>query len=160
VKATRLLGRVLVILGICAFAVGCAQTGGSAGGSQTGQAAEPAAAAPQAASVGSGGWMDGIPASVPKFEYGTFDSEQSSKFQAGDQTIYSLYYEGVSKQNVEAYLETLKSAGFGITTDSASQGVSAAGELMKGGQKVIGLSISQQDGGHVDYTINVMAGAQ
>jgi hypothetical protein len=160
VKASRLLGQVLVILGICALVVGCAQTGGSGGGSQTGQAAEPAATAPQAAPGGSGGWMDGIPANVPKFEYGTFDSEQSSKIEAGEQTIYSLYYEGVSKQDVEGYLEKLKSAGFTITTEDADQGLSAAGELMKGDQKVVGLSISLQEGGHVDYTLNIIGGGQ
>jgi hypothetical protein len=103
--------------------------------------------------------MEGIPASVTKFEYGTFDSEQSSKMEAGSQTIYSLYYDGVSKQDVEAYLEKLKAAGFGITSENSDQGVSAAGELMKGDQKVVGLTISWQDGGHVDYTINAI-GAQ
>jgi hypothetical protein len=157
VKVPRLLGHMLIIMGICALVVGCAQAGGSAGGSQTAPAP---AATQQATSGGSGGWMDGIPASVPRFEYGTFDSEQSSKMEAGPQTIYSLYYEGVSKPDVEAYLEKLKAAGFGITTENANQGVSAAGELMKGDQKVIGLSISQQESGHVDYTLNVMAGAQ
>jgi hypothetical protein len=159
VKVARTLGQALFILGICALIAGCAQTGGPAGQSQAGQAAQPAASQP-ANSGGSGGWIDGIPASVPKFEYGTFDKAQSSKVEAGPQTIYSLYYEGVSKQDVEGYLEKLKAAGFNITPDNVSQGVSAAGELKKGDQKVIGLSISQQDSGHVDYTINVLAGAK
>ena len=158
-KVARILGQALIILGICVLVVGCAQTGGRTGQSQGGQAAKPAANQ-QAKSGGSGGWMDGIPASVPKFEHGTFDKEQSSKVEAGSQTIYSLYYEGVSKQDVEGYLEKLKAAGFSITPDNVSQGVSAAGELKKGDQKTIGLSISQQDNGHVDYTINVLAGAQ
>jgi hypothetical protein len=101
--------------------------------------------------------MDGIPASVPKFEYGTFDKEQSSEMKAGEQTIYSLYYEGVDKANVEAYIEKLKGAGFGITPAEAGDGVSAAGELKNAnGDILIGFSISQQSGGHVDYTINVV----
>lgn len=104
--------------------------------------------------------MDGIPASVPKFEYGTFDKEQSSQMQAGNQTIYSLYYEGVDKTNAEAYIEKLKTAGFEITLGSAGDGVSAAGELKNSaGEILIGLSISQQSNGHVDYTINVVKGA-
>ena len=158
-KVARVLGQALIILGVCALVVGCAQTRGPAGQSQAGQAAEPAANQ-QTKSGGSGGWMDGIPATVPKFEHGTFDKEQSSKVEAGPQTIYSLYYEGVSKQDVEGYLERLKAAGFSITSDNVSQGVSAAGELKNGGQKIVGLSISQQDNGHVDYTINVLAGAK
>jgi hypothetical protein len=101
--------------------------------------------------------MDGIPASVPRFEYGTFDKEQSSQMQAGDQTIYSLFYESVDKANVEAYIEKLKTAGFEITADNVTDGVSAAGELKSAsGEKLIGLSISQQSNGHVDYTINVV----
>jgi hypothetical protein len=101
--------------------------------------------------------MDGIPASVPKFEYGTFDKEQSSDMKAGDQTIFSLYYEGVDKASVEAYIEKLKSAGFTVTLDNASEGLSAAGELKNAsGDIVIGFSISQQSDGHVDYTINAV----
>jgi hypothetical protein len=159
VRATRLLGQALVIVGICGLIAGCTSTTGSTGGSPEGQAAEPAASQ-QADSGGSGGWMDGIPASVPKFEYGTFDNEQSSKMEAGPQTIYSLYYEGVSKADAEAYIEKLKAAGFSITPDNLNQGLSAAGELKKGDEKLIGLSIAQQDSGHVDYTINVLAGAK
>jgi hypothetical protein len=104
--------------------------------------------------------MDGIPASVPKFEYGTFDKEQSSQMQAGDQTIYSLYYEGVDKASVEAYLEKLKTAGFEIQNENAAEGVTAAGQLKSAsGEILIGLSISQQSSGHVDYTINVAKSA-
>jgi hypothetical protein len=105
--------------------------------------------------------MDGIPASVPKFEYGTFDTAQSSQMQAGEQTIYSLYYEGVNKADVEAYIEKLKAAGFSITPADAGDGVSAAGELKNAsGEILIGLSISQQSNGHVDYTLNVAKAAK
>jgi carotenoid cleavage dioxygenase-like enzyme len=136
--------------------VGCANQAPSSGSSSGAPATTPAAAETPAA-AGAGGWMDGIPASVPKFEYGTFDAAQSSQIQAGDQTIYSLYYEGVDKTSVEAYIEKLKTAGFEITPGNAGDGVSAAGELKNAsGEILIGFSISQQSNGHVDYTINAV----
>jgi len=101
--------------------------------------------------------MDGIPSSVPEFEYGTFDKKQSSSMRAGEQTIYNLYYEGVANEDVEAYLEVLRASGFQVTADSVTDGVSAGGELKSAdGEKVIGLSISRQASGHVDYTITVL----
>jgi hypothetical protein len=115
-----------------------------------------------AKSGGSGGWLDGIPASVPPFTYGTLDSDQSSKAAVGDSTMYSMYYEGVTKENITEYLEKLKAAGFKIDLDSAVEAgnVSAAGELKKGDAKLMGLSISLQSGGHVDYTLNVSKAAE
>ena len=139
--------------------VGCASQAPSTGSSSGAPATAPAAAE-TAAPAGTGGWLDGIPASVPKFEYGTFDKEQSSQMQAGDRTIYSLYYESVDKTSVEAYIEKLKTAGFEITLGNGGDGVSAAGELKSAsGEKLIGLSISQQSNGHVDYTLNVAKAA-
>ena len=158
-KAAKILGQALIIIGICGLIAGCTPSTSSNGAAKGGQAAEPAGGQ-TAQSGGSGGWMDGIPASVPKFEYGTFDTEQSSKIEAGPQTIYSLYYEGVSKADVEAYIGKLTAAGFEMQTEAASTGVSAAGQLKKGEELLIGLSISQQESGHVDYTINVQAGAK
>jgi hypothetical protein len=101
--------------------------------------------------------MDGIPASVPKFEYGTFDKEQSAEMKAGEQTIFSLYYEGVDKASAEAYIAKLTAAGFEMQSANANDGVSAAGQLKDaGGEILIGLTISWQTGGHVDYTINAI----
>jgi hypothetical protein len=142
----------LLVLVLAGCATQTAQTGSSSGAPAT----VPAAAGTPA-SAGAGGWLDGIPTSVPKFEYGTFDTAQSSQIQAGDQTIYSLYYEGVEKANVEAYIAKLTAAGFTVTQDTATDGVSAAGELKSAsGDKVIGLRISLQSNGHVDYTINAI----
>ena len=139
--------------------VGCANQAPSTGSSSGAPATTPAAAETPAA-AGAGGWMDGIPASVPKFEYGTFDTAQSSQIQAGDQTMYSLYYESVDKTNVEAYIEKLKAAGFSMTTESVTDGVSAIGELKSAsGEALVGVIISQQSNGHVDYTINVAKAA-
>ncbi len=118
-----LFARVGIASLLALLLVGCASQTSSTGSSSGAPATAPAAAETPAA-AGTGGWMDGIPASVPKFEYGIFDKEQSSQMQAGDQTIYSLYYESVDKTNVEAYIEKLKAAGFGITPDNVTDGVS------------------------------------
>jgi len=66
----------------------------------------------------------------------------------------------VNKADVEAYIEKLTAAGFEMQFDNVNSGVSAAGQLKKGEEILIGLGISQQDGGHVDYTINVQEGAK
>ncbi|MDO8962934.1 MAG: hypothetical protein Q7W30_00400 [Coriobacteriia bacterium] len=151
--------RVLLVGCLVLVLAGCTPAAPPAGGTA---GTEPAASTPaeQPAVSGGGGWLDGIPATVPKFEYGTFDNKQSSSMKAGEQTIYSLYYEGTTKEDVAAYIEKLKAAGFEVTSDPASTGLSAAGELKKGEEKLIGLSISWQDGGHVDYTINVIGSGQ
>jgi hypothetical protein len=158
-RAADLLARTIMAGCLAVLLTGCSQAATPPAASSSAPPPSSTAAEP-AAPTGGGGWMDGIPASVPKFESGTFDKAQSNKMQAGDQTIYSLYYEGVQKADVEAYLEKLKAAGFSITPDNVGDGISAGGELKKGSEKLIGLSVSLQGNGHVDYTINVLKAGQ
>jgi len=105
--------------------------------------------------AGEGGWLDGIPASVPPFAYGTFDKEESSEFQAGPQTLYSLYYDDVAEADFDAYLASLEAAGLSVVPENVNDGASAYGELMDGETKVLGYVIGWQTNGHVDYTITV-----
>ena len=154
-KTSSLFVRALLTAVLLTLLVGCAKTASSSDSSEQATPNAPSSEAP-AASAG-GGWMDSIPASVPKFEYGTYDSDQSLEMQAGEQTIFSLYYEGVTPKDAEAYIETLKTAGFEMIADPATDGVNAAGALKDAsGTTLIGLSISQQSSGHVDLTLNVM----
>lgn len=158
-RAARILGQALIIISICGLVAGCTPGTSSNEEAPVGQATAPAAGQ-LAQSGGSGGWMEGIPASVPKVEFGTFDTEQSSKIEAGPQTIYSLYYEGVSQADAEAYIGKLTAAGFEMQPDTVNSGVSASGQLKNGEEILIGLSFAQQENGHVDYTINVQPGAK
>jgi hypothetical protein len=130
--------------------------------STSGSTSTSAPAENSAAKGGGGGWLDGMPATVPPFTYGTLDSDQSSKAEVGESTLYTMYYEGVTKANVTEYLEKLKAAGFKIDLDPNvdAGSVSAAGELKKGDTKLMGLSISLQSGGHVDYALNVSKAAE
>lgn len=158
-KAARILGQALIIMGICGLIAGCTPGTSSNGEAPAGQATE-SDAGQQDQSGGSGGWMEGIPASVPKVEFGTFDTEESSKIEAGPQTIYSLYFEGVSRADAEAYISKLTEAGFEMQSDGVNSGLSASGQLKKGEEILIGLGFSWQENGHVDYTINVQPGAK
>jgi hypothetical protein len=156
-KIAGSLARLIAVGCAVLLIAGCGQNPAAppASSSSSAPAAAPASGEKPTA-AGTGGWMDGIPASIPPFTYGTY-STQSSKVEAGNQTMYSLYYEGVTKADVAAYLEKLKAAGLRVDLDPnpSEGGVSAAGELKKGEAKLVGLSISMQQGGHVDYTINV-----
>lgn len=160
-KTSAVLARI-ILAGVLLFAVaGCtkdATTGEAAdSGSSTEEAASSDSAAASGATTGADGWMDGIPESVPVFSYGTFDTEESSTFQAGPQTLFSLYYDDVEKADAEAYLGELEAAGLTVQRETASDGLSAAGELMQGETKVLGFSFSWQSSGHVDYTITVFS---
>lgn len=106
--------------------------------------------------AGEGGWLDGIPATVPQFPYGIFDEEESSEFQAGPQTLYSLYYDEVAEADFEAYLDSLEAAGLSVVPENVTDGASAYGELVEGDNKVLGYVIAWQTNGHVDYTITVL----
>jgi len=153
-RTTSLFARVLLVGCLGLFVAGCT-TPAPSSDSSSGSAPAGTTAAEAPAASGGGGWMEGIPSTVPKFESGTFDDKQSSKITAGEQTIYSLYSEDAKKEDVEAYIEKLQAAGFEMTADNVTSGVSAAGQLKKGEEILVGLSIAWQEGGHIDYTINV-----
>lgn len=63
-------------------------------------------------------WTDGIPDTIPKFNYGKFI--RSSKM-VNDDTTYFLEYTGVSKEDIDAYGEALKTAGFDVTTNEDNE---------------------------------------
>jgi hypothetical protein len=119
-------------------------------------AAKPAAKpAAKAAPGGQGGWMDGIPAVVPRFTYGTMKPD-SYKASPGENVMYSLYYEGVTVEQAREYVGKLKTAGFKVVEENAQPGdFSASGGLPQGAGR-IGFSLSRQSSGHVDYTLNVI----
>jgi hypothetical protein len=119
-------------------------------------AAKPAATpAAKPAPGGQGGWMDGIPAVVPRFTYGTMKPD-SYKATPGENVMYSLYYEGVTVEQAKEYVGKLKAAGFKVMEDNTRPGdFSASGGLPQGAGR-IGFSLSRQSSGHVDYTLNVI----
>lgn len=153
-----LLGCTVLLLAACTTNPTTPAASESTGGSTTTEAP----AENSSAKGGSGGWLDGIPASVPPFTYGSYDSDQSSKIEAGENTVYNMYYEGVTKENVTEYLDKLKAAGFTINNDTnvAEGDMSAFGELKKGDVKLMGLSVNLQSNGHVDYTITASKAAE
>ena len=81
-------------------------------------------------------------------------------FTDSDRPLFRRLAQGRQQAGCRGVPRKAQGRRFQYHPDSVNQGVSAAGELKKGDQKTIGLSISQQDNGHVDYTINVLAGAQ
>jgi hypothetical protein len=129
-----------------------------AGGAAGKGPAQSTAQAPEAkpAEGGKGGWLEGIPDVVPPFTYGTFNSTESRKNDFGNQTMYTLYYNGVSLENAREYLGKLKANGFRVEEETAREGeIAASGELRQGKGK-IGFSLGRQKSGHVDFTINVV----
>jgi hypothetical protein len=119
-----------------------------------------AAKAPEAqvAPAGNGGWLEGIPATVPPFTYGTFDAKESSAFtgDSGNSTMYSLYYEGVTLEQVEEYAVQLKAAGFQVQEENARPGDKNISGFLPQGEGRIGFSLGFQASGHVDLTFNVV----
>ena len=99
--------------------------------------------------------MEGIPAVVPRFTYGTM-KPASYKASPGENVMYSLYYGGVTPEQAREYVAKLKAAGFQVVEDKVEAGaLSVSGGLPQGAGR-IGFSLSLQSGGHVDYTLNVI----
>ena len=156
VSAFALIG-ILAAMTMCFISCGSKPSQEPAG-----QAQSPAATtAPEAkvAAAGTGGWMEGIPAVVPPFTYGTFSS-QSTKDDLGNQTIYNLYYESVTLENGQEYLSKLREKGFKVDEQNARAGELAAGAELRQGKGKIGISFGVQTSGHVDLTINVIKNYQ
>lgn len=122
--------------------------------SSSAPAATTPAAEEQPAGGGTGGWLDDIPAAVPKFEYGTFEKDQSSGAPFGDRTMYSLYYEGVKKEDIQAYGDKLTAAGFTVAPADPNAPDRVSANMTKGSDKFI-VSANWQDSGHVDLTVQV-----
>jgi hypothetical protein len=143
----RVLTAGTLFISICILLGGC-------GGPAPDASPETDAATPSvlpAAAKGDGGWMDGIPSIVPRFSYGTM-KDDSSRMDTGNGTMYSLYYGDVSREQAVEYLDKLRAAGFQVVPEE-SRGVSASGSLEQGEGK-IGFSLSWQESGHVDFSIN------
>jgi hypothetical protein len=146
---------IAVLMTLVVFLVSCGSKPApeSAGGAGPAASTTQAPVAPPAG--GTGGWLEGIPEVMPHFTYGTFDSKQSSKVDFGDQTMYNLYYNGVTPENVREYLGKLKASGFRAEEENANPGdISAAGNLGKGPGR-IGFTLHFQSNGHVDLGIGV-----
>lgn len=112
----------------------------------------------QTAPAGNGGWLEGIPATVPPFTYGTFDVKESSAFTgaSGNSTMYSLYYEGVTLEQAGEYTAKLKAAGFQVQEENNRTGDMNISGFLPQGEGRIGFSFGFQDSGHVDLTFNVV----
>jgi hypothetical protein len=108
----------------------------------------------------SGGWLSGMPGTIPPFTHGVF-STQSEKIDFPTQTMYSLYYEKVTMENARQYLAKLKEKGFKVEEDAnVSPGdLSAIGSLGKGAGR-IGYSFSLQSNGHVDLHFTIFKNAE
>ncbi len=160
--------RSIVAVGFCVVLaagmsslVSCGSSGAKGGAEpEKTQASTEPSKAPEAqtAPAGNGGWLEGIPATVPPFTYGTFDAKQSSAFTgaSGNSTMYSLYYEGVTLEQAGEYAAKLKAAGFQVQEENARPGDMNVAGFLPQGEGRIGFSIGFQDGGHVDLTFNVV----
>jgi hypothetical protein len=150
---------IAVFMTLVVFLVSCGSKPApeSAGGAAAKGPAASTTQAPVAPPAGgTGGWLEGIPEVMPHFTYGTFDSKQSSKVDFGDQTMYNLYYNGVTPENVREYLGKLRASGFRAEEENANPGdISAAGDLHQGPGK-IGFSLHFEAKGHVDLGITVV----
>jgi hypothetical protein len=146
-----------VFLACCIASCGSKSEPTPAAEARPGASPKTASAKPAAAPApgGPGGWMEGIPAVVPRFTYGTMKPD-SYKASPGENVMFSLYYEGVTPEQAREYVAKLKAAGFQVVEDTvAPGGVSVSGGLPQGAGR-IGFSLSLQSGGHVDYTLNVI----
>ncbi len=160
--------RSIVAVGFCVVlaagmfslaSCGSSGTKGEAEPEKTQASAEPSKAPEaQTAPAGNGGWLEGIPATVPPFTYGTFDAKESSAFTgaSGNSTMYSLYYEGVTPEQVGEYAAKLKAAGFQVQEENARPGDMNISGFLPQGEGRIGFSLGLQGNGHVDLTFNVV----
>lgn len=165
--------RSIVAIGFCLLLAAGIFVLASCGSSDTKGTAEPektqasadasaqaAAKAPeaQAAPAGNGGWLEGIPATVPPFTYGTFDAKESSALTgaSGNSTMFSLYYEGVTPEQAGEYAAKLKAAGFQVQEENARPGDMNISGFLPQGEGRIGFSLGLQGNGHVDLTFNVV----
>ena len=160
--------RSIVAVGFCVVlaagmfslaSCGSSGTKGEAEPEKTQASAEPSKAPEaQTAPAGNGGWLEGIPATVPPFTYGTFDAKESSAFTgaSGNSTMYSLYYEGVTPEQAGEYAAKLKAAGFQVQEENARPGDMNISGFLPQGEGRIGFSLGLQGNGHVDLTFNVV----
>ncbi len=151
---------IVLAAGMFSF-VSCGSSGtkGAAEPEKTQASTEPSKASEaQAAPAGNGGWLEGIPATVPPFTYGTFDAKESSAFTgaSGNSTMYSLYYEGVTPEQAGEYAAKLKAAGFQVQEENARPGDMNISGFLPQGEGRIGFSLGLQGNGHVDLTLNVV----
>lgn len=115
----------------------------------------PAAPAAPPAAAGNGGWLSGIPEAIPQFTHGVFSS-QSEKIDYPTQTLYTLYYDKVTIENVREYMGKLKEKGFTLVEDSNVKpgNLTAFGETGAGAGK-IGCHLEFQSSGNLDLRITV-----
>ena len=153
------MARIAVLMALVVFLVSCGSkpTPEPAGGAAAKGPAASATQAPVAPPAGgAGGWLEGIPEVMPQFTYGTFDSKQSAKVNLGDQTMYNLYYNGVTPENVREYLGRLKAKGFRVEESKANPGDIAAGGNLGQGPGRIGFDMHFEAKGHVDLGVTVV----
>jgi len=150
---------IAVLMTLVVFLISCGSKSvpESAGGAAAKAPAASTALAPVAPPAGgTGGWLEGIPEAMPPFTYGTF-SKQSAKVQLGDQTMYNLYYDGVTPENFREYLGKLKAKGFRVEESKANPGDIAAGGNLGQGPGRIGFDMHFEAKGHVDIGVTVVA---
>jgi hypothetical protein len=75
------------------------------------------------------GWPTDLPEGIPEFGYGTLLPDQSGKMTVAGNLVYAMSYSGVTKDNIDAYGESLEPA---FTVSSAE----AAGVYTLTGIKV------------------------
>lgn len=61
-------------------------------------------------------WQSEIPESIPRFRFGEYDEIGTCKFTDTECITYMLDYNGVTKEDIDAYGKALKDAGFFVTT--------------------------------------------
>jgi hypothetical protein len=72
-------------------------------------------------------WQNGIPDTIPKFNYGKYEETFSSKTTDEDSISYMLSYSGITKQDIDAYGKALKDAGFSVSTTDGYDDYSVTG---------------------------------
>lgn len=91
------------------------------------------------------GWPEEIPAYVPRFEAGAFAPEGSSRAEAGGVVTFGIAFTGVARQDVDAYLDAMKRAGFEAYPSEADGIYAVAGTVTKSGEKSVMASASLEE---------------
>lgn len=78
-----------------------------------------------------GGWPEGLPGAIPVFNYGTCQTDMTSKYEVEGSVTYYLQFNGVKKEDVESYAKALKDAGFENTITETNDSYSVMGLISK-----------------------------
>ena len=68
-----------------------------------------------------GNWFASIPDYIPSFGYGELDTKQSSIKESYISTVYDLKFEGVVREDLDAYAGLLRQKGYKVALDQINE---------------------------------------